>query len=301
MLSCKNLSKPFVESIMRNAMNLNKVAMLEYYKGRTLVNAFFEVSTRTSLSFESSMYRLGGNVMTFNKNVSSISKGESDEDTIKTLENYGDIMVIRHPKKGFVQEMAKRCNIPVINGGDGDGEHPTQALLDLYTIYKKFPLLSNLNILFIGDIKHSRSIHSLIDLLKLYPSNKIYFLPFINRGLEINNVYNIGLNHGQNVEDMILTKDTVDISKFDVIYCTRMQKERCYDGECDIIIDKHFMENAKADSILMHPLPRNIEISIDMDNDKRSVYFEQVKNGVEIRTALIDYILDNHKRNPMLP
>ncbi len=301
MLSCKNLSKPFVEGIMRNAMNLNKVAMLDYYKGKTLVNAFFEPSTRTSLSFESAMYRLGGNVITFNKDVSSTNKGESDEDTIKTLENYGDIMVIRHPHKGFVQEMANRCNIPVINGGDGDGEHPTQALLDLYTIYKRFPLLTNLNILFVGDIKHSRTIHSLIDLLQMYPTNKIYFLPFNNRELDSNDVCKIGVNHEQNVEDMVLTKDTLDISMFDVIYCTRMQKERSYDVECDIIIDKQFMENAKADAILMHPLPRNNEISIDMDTDKRSVYFEQIKNGVEIRTALIDYILDHCKTNPMLP
>ena len=136
MLSCKNLSRPFVDTLLKTARRINNYLPDEKFKSKILVNAFFEPSTRTSLSFETAMYRLGGKVINFDRESSSLTKGETFEDTIKTLNNYADIMVLRHSQKGFVDKAAKLLSIPLINGGNGDGEHPTQALIDLYTIYK---------------------------------------------------------------------------------------------------------------------------------------------------------------------
>ena len=292
MLSCKNLTRSFVDNLLTLAKRLDNYLPNERFKNKIMVNAFFEPSTRTSLSFESAMYKLGGKVITFNRNDSSLTKGETFEDTIKTLNNYADIMVLRHSQKSFLEKASAISTIPVINAGNGDGEHPTQALIDLYTIYRKFNNIENLNFLFIGDIKHSRTIHSLVDLLKLYPTNKINFLPFKDREPSIDYLYNIGISHTQIAEDICLTKDEVDISKFDVVYVTRLQKERSFEGTADIIVNKKFMEGSKEDCIIMHPLPRNEELSADLDNDKRSVYFDQMRFGVEMRMALLKSVIE---------
>lgn len=297
MLSCKKLTKRCVENIFKRADHWqlvleNKRLLPDNFNNKILVNAFFEPSTRTSLSFESAMYRMGGKVINFSKDGSSIAKGESHEDTIKSLSNYGDIMVIRHPEKGFVKEMSEKLNIPVINGGDGDGEHPTQALLDLYTIQKRFDLEEKTKILFIGDIKHSRTIHSLIDLLMWYPRTKINVLPYNNKEPDEKFVFNIGINHGQNLDDIIIRKEDCQFDDFDIIYSTRMQKERSNNGASeDIIINNNVMKDLKSNAIIMHPLPRNTEISPEVDTDKRAVYFEQMKNGVFVRMAILDALL----------
>lgn len=287
MLSIKNLTKHRIDKLFALADHV-RVSNQNSLSGKILVNAFFEPSTRTSLSFESAMYRLGGNVLTFNKEVSSIKKGESFHDTIKTLSLYGDAMVIRHPDKGAVEEASKISNIPVINGGDGDGEHPTQALLDLYTIYKSFPTIENLKILFIGDIKHSRTVNSLLEILKIYPRNKIFFLPYYNREPNYELQYDTGNSHTQYIEDLIVREEDIYYNEYDVFYCTRMQKERSEENaKVDFIIDNEKVELMHENAIIMHPLPRNEEISVEVDKSKKSKYFQQMEYGINIRMALL--------------
>ena len=291
MLSLKNICRDHIVYLFNQVDDIMKNKNSTSMKNKILVNAFFEPSTRTSLSFETAMYRLGGNVITFNENVSSIKKGESFEDTIKTLSTYGDIMVLRHPEIGAVEKASKISNIPIINAGDGSGQHPTQALLDLYTIYRTFPELKNLNILFIGDIENSRTIHSLVEIFTLYPRNKLHFLAFNNCLPNEDILYNISLNHEQNIDDIIIQPDQLDISLYDVVYVTRLQKERhCSSVESNFILTPEMVSKMKEKSIIMHPLPRNKELPTTIDMDKRTVYFEQMKYGVYIRMALLEQL-----------
>ena len=260
-------------------------------ENKILINVFFEPSTRTSLSFECAMSRLGGKTITFNKQFSSVNKGESFEDTIKTLSLYGDVMVLRHPEKGIVEKASSFSKIPIINGGDGNGEHPTQALLDLYTIYKKFGNeFQNKTILFVGDILNSRTVHSLLNLINLYPKIKVYFLPFKNLGPSKDMI--------SKYESIIVDYDNLDYKLFDIVYCTRLQKERnSSENNVDIIINNNFVNKLNKDAIIMHPLPRNNELDTDVDENHRSFYFKQVEFGVEIRKAIIYDILLNNKKN----
>ena len=291
MLSLKNICRDHIVYLFNQVDDIMKNKNSTSMKNKILVNAFFEPSTRTSLSFETAMYRLGGNVITFNENVSSIKKGESFEDTIKTLSTYGDIMVLRHPEIGAVEKASKISNIPIINAGDGSGQHPTQALLDLYTIYRTFPELKNLNILFIGDIEKSRTIHSLVEIFTLYPRNKLHFLAFNNCLPNEDILYNISLNHEQNIDDIIIQPDQLDISLYDVVYVTRLQKERHFSSvESNFILTPEMVSKMKEKSIIMHPLPRNKELPTTIDMDKRTVYFEQMKYGVYIRMALLEQL-----------
>jgi|TARA_Y100000992_G_scaffold239208_1_gene169949 aspartate carbamoyltransferase catalytic subunit len=250
-----------------------------------LGNAFFEPSTRTSLSFECAMKKLNGDVINFNKAHSSIIKGESDYDTIKTLEMYSDLLVIRHPDANFIHSLKDKVNIPIINGGNGAGEHPTQALLDLFTIHEHFDIFNTkrrIKILFVGDIKHSRTIHSLYYLLHMFDFFDIYFF-----------CYPYCQNEYVNEENTV--NDFSNIDKFDVVYCTRLQKERSDNIDIDIkryILTKNIVSNMKYESIILHPLPRNEEIHTNVDNNKRACYFEQMKNGVYVRMAVIYYLLN---------
>lgn len=299
-ISCKQLTKQQIDFLLQASFkhdelqreHPNKLSLTR--SGHLLVNAFFEPSTRTQLSFEAAQHKLGGDVINFNVDTSSVKKGETHEDTIRSLANYGDIMVIRHPDKGFVEHASNIVDIPVINGGDGSGEHPTQALLDLYTIYKhfKFNDETSLNILMVGDIKHSRTIHSLIDILDHYPNINISLLPYLNRGPDIETILHISQKHKQESSDIVVTKDTCDIGKYDVIYMTRLQVEREFGVfSNNFIIDKNVMKQIKDNAIVMHPLPRNNEILPEVDNDPRCVYFEQMKNGVFMRMTLIEMML----------
>lgn len=305
--SCNNLSIEGINYILRRSEFFEKSDIDPSFKypgydapssleGSVLMNAFFEPSTRTSISFEAAMKKLGGDVINLNIGASSKHKGESDEDTIKSIENYGDMMVIRHPDKGFVENVCNYTNIPVISGGDGNGEHPTQALLDLYTIYKHskdffINQTSFLKILIIGDIKHSRTVHSLVDILKHYPRVKITLLPYYDREPDSNFIYNISLQHNQHYDDIVQLKEDCDFSSYDVIYTTRLQRERensSSNSSNDVVINKEFMNQLKEDAIVMHPLPRNQEINTEVDYDNRCVYFEQIKNGVYVRMAVLD-------------
>ena len=282
---------------MTKSIKYNQNRHIDYMNNKILINAFFEPSTRTSLSFESAMYKLGGKVINFNKDTSSLNKGESINDTLKTLENYGDIIVIRHPDKNIIHDVydKKLLNIPIINGGNGAGEHPSQALLDLYTIYEKynesFDNLNNLKILFIGDILHSRTVNSLAELLQLFPSIKINILPYNDQSSASNELLeNISKNHNQNVKEIIVNKENIDWNNYDIFYVTRYQKERKVnhgDINDDIIINNNILNKMKKNAMIMHPLPRNDEISPEIDKSEKVYYFKQMENGVYIRMALI--------------
>jgi aspartate carbamoyltransferase len=278
---------------------------------RILVNLFYEPSTRTSCSFQTSMMRLGGSVINITDKYSSIEKGESLEDTIQTLCCYADIIVMRHPQKGAVQIASSVSSVPIINGGDGIGEHPTQALLDIFTIkteLNKFNLditsdnRDTIVVTFIGDLKNSRTIHSLIYILYLF--SNIEFI-FINpKGLELPiEIINI-LNESNITYTDNLTLEEA-LSRTDVLYVTRIQKERFASNDeynsikheqDKYIINANMMQYAKEKMIIMHPLPRLNEISTEIDSDPRAVYFEQVKNGIYIRMAILDDIFRASQR-----
>ena len=274
-------------------------------KNYTLINLFYEPSTRTSCSFQVAMMRLGGNIINITDKYSSVEKGESLEDTIKTVSNYGNAIVIRHPNKGSALQASCVSTVPVINAGDGNGEHPTQALLDIFTIkteLDKFQLdISSVHrekivITFMGDLKNSRTIHSLIHVLCLFP--KISFI-FVNpKGLEMPEeiIKSLTVNSIEFIEHVSLEEA---LKRTDVLYVTRIQKERFeslqeYNTimlENNYIIDANVLQYAKQKMIIMHPLPRLNEISVEVDNDPRAVYFEQVKNGIFMRMSILEDIL----------
>jgi len=311
MISTKNITQKYLSTFFNkvNTIKFNKHNFFNNTNNKILVNAFFEPSTRTSMSFECAMNRLGGKVINFQKNTSSLKKGESILDTLKTIENYGDIMVIRHPDENLIHDIVdnKKLNIPVINGGNGAGEHPTQALLDLYTIYEKydcsFDNISKIKILFMGDICDSRTVNSFIELLHLFPNIQIHILPYNNNSNASNELLlNISKNHNMNINDIIIDQKNIEWKNFDIFYVTRYQKERKSDEinndsnveiNENIIINQYNIKNMKKTAMIMHPLPRNEEINPEIDNDERVYYYKQMNNGVYIRMALIDDLVNN--------
>lgn len=242
---------------------------------------FYEPSTRTSSSFASAMLRLGGSVIPIQDvSFSSVSKGETLEDTVRVMSGYSDVIVLRHPESGAALKAARSSQVPVINGGDGVGEHPTQALLDLYTIHEKLGLDRKLRVALVGDLKHGRTVHSLCKLLRMYH-------------VQIDLVYPEGLEmpaHLVHASDCHHRDLWSCISDVDVIYMTRVQQERMPEQmqlrshAYDITLEQ--MQLAKPDMILMHPLPRRDELPTLLDADPRSVYFEQTVNGMWIRQAI---------------
>lgn len=260
-----------------------------------LATMFFEPSTRTRLSFESAMHRLGGRVITaVGMQFSSLAKGETLHDTLKVIEGYADVCAIRHPLEGSATKAAKSTTIPVINAGDGAGEHPTQGLLDLYTIATLKPLGERpLRVAFVGDIKYGRTIHSLIKLLSHYPVELVLISP---PELALPEKYAARLT-----EKMIPYEETSDIKALagcDIAYVTRIQEERFderreYEKFRDLyVINKELVEKCGNDISIMHPLPRLSEISVDVDDLPNAVYFKQAQNGLYTRMALLLGALD---------
>ena len=223
-ISIDNITLDFIKSIFKKTNDyIQDKNSIPSHNDKILCNIFFEPSTRTMLSFESAMYKLNGKVINFNNNISSLKKGESIKDTLKTLEHYADIFVIRHPSSKIIFEANNYMNKPIINAGNGDSEHPTQAIIDAFTIYKSFeflytPVYKKIKILFVGDIKHSRTIHSLYKLLYTFFKN-IFDFHFIN----YHNCYDSILMNEHNTET-----NFDNIHTFDIIYCTRVQKEKIY-------------------------------------------------------------------------
>lgn len=257
--------------------------------GYLMASLFFESSTRTRLSFETAMLRLGGKVITtVGFQFSSISKGETLYDTMKMIEAYADIAVIRHPIEGSSRIAASAVEIPIINAGDGAGHHPTQALLDLYTIYKEKKTIDNLKIAFIGDLKFGRTIHSLVKLLTHYNVEMIFISPV---DLAIPEMYRKELRK-KNIE-FVETEDLKAFWDCDVAYVTRIQEERFVDKEeyerlkNSYVVNKAMVLASKKNTLIMHPLPRVNELSTDVDSLPNAAYFKQAKYGVDVRMALL--------------
>ena len=259
--------------------------------GKILANLFFEASTRSRMSFESAFLYLGGQVnSTVGVTFSSLAKGESLEDTIKVISSYCDVMVIRHPDQGSAEIAAKFASVPVINAGDGPGEHPTQALLDLYTIYKETGRVSDLHIVMMGDLKYGRTIHSLLRLLALYPQQKITCVAPMELQLPAQLQDLLIKKHKVN---MIFTDDLdSSLSDADILYATRIQKERFQDPqqarhyEGLYVLDEEKLKCAPDTLRILHPLPRLSEITPPIDHQPQAAYFRQATNGLYVRMAL---------------
>jgi carbamoyl-phosphate synthase/aspartate carbamoyltransferase len=252
---------------------------LDILKGRVLCEMFYEPSTRTSASFDAAMKKLGGQTVVVREAHSSSQKGESLADTIRTLDCYGDAIVLRHPDDKSASIAAKFSNVPIINAGNGAMEHPTQAFLDLFTIREELGTVNGLTITFVGDLKYGRTVHSLCELLKHYHVTIQLCSP---PNLEIPSKLREQLSSRNQLgaESNELTPEIVGLS--DVLYCTRVQKERFKDlalyekVKDSLVVDNGVMKHAKSKMIVMHPLPRNKEISEEVDFDPRAAYFRQV-------------------------
>ncbi|MSU60584.1 MAG: aspartate carbamoyltransferase [Candidatus Staskawiczbacteria bacterium] len=265
-------------------------------KGKILSCLFYEPSTRTRFSFESAMLKLGGQVISAESagQFSSASKGETLEDSIKVISGYTDIIVLRHPEIGSAQKASGVCNIPIINAGDGAGEHPTQALLDIYTVYKELGRFDNFKIAIAGDLLHSRTIHSLVQLLGACNNIEIFLIS--PKQLRLPQKYRV-----------ILKKNKVKVSQLDnfgsilptidILYTNRIQKERFASPKLyekiknSFVFDKKLLKKLKPTAAILNPLPRVNEISPEVDKDKRAAYFRQAKNGLYIRMVLLEILL----------
>ncbi len=275
---------------------VERVGTFDILKGKILANLFYEPSTRTSSSFTAAMERLGGSVIPINEvKYSSVSKGESLPDTIRTLECYADVIVLRHPETGSAAIAAKAARKPVINAGDGIGEHPTQALLDTFTIFEElsYGSVDGMTVTMLGDLKYGRTVHSLARLLSLFNVRINYVSPEILR-MPREVMDEVGSKGIQQAEFSSLTDV---LPETDVLYVTRVQKER-FEDPADYekvkgvyVIDPEIMKAAKQDMIVMHPLPRVGEISVDFDDDPRAAYFRQMEYGLYVRMALLAMVL----------
>ena len=265
---------------------------------RIMASLFYEPSTRTRLSFESAMFRLGGEVITTEsaREFSSAAKGETLEDTIRIIEGYSDVIVMRHFESGAARRAAEVASVPIINAGDGPGQHPTQALLDIYTIQKELGHLDGIKVALVGDLANGRTARSLAYLLAKYDNVKLYFVaPNVVRMKD--DIKAHLTEHGVAFEE---ENDLMKVAgEVDVIYQTRIQKERFGDRIEDYekargkyIIDQKVMDVLSENAIVMHPLPRVDEIDPAVDSDPRAAYFRQAHNGLHIRMALLRMVLE---------
>lgn len=301
-ISMNDMSKEEILEILEIAKKIEKTSeekKLNFLKGKIIATLFFEPSTRTKMSFESAAFRLGAQVLQLPPlELSSVKKGESFSDTIKMVESYSDVIVVRHPNDGAARLASTTSQKPVLNAGDGSNQHPSQTLLDLYTIKDEKGTLNNLSIAFVGDLKYGRTVHSLVKALThfnptiYFVAPKILQMPsYLIDDLDKNNIkYEI-------LEDF---RDCLD--KIDVFYMTRIQKERFPDIEdyekvkgVYVINKKNILGKCKEDMIILHPLPRVDEISTDLDDTKHALYFKQAKNGIPIRQAMMMKVLDKVK------
>ncbi|MCE5208813.1 MAG: aspartate carbamoyltransferase [Chloroflexi bacterium] len=273
---------------------VRRIGTFDLLKGKILANLFYEPSTRTMSSFTAAMERLGGSVIPINEvRYSSVSKGESLPDTVRTLECYADVIVLRHPEVGSVATAAKFTRKPIINAGDGIGEHPTQALLDLFTILEELGHVDGLTITMLGDLKYGRTVHSLSRLLSLFDVKLNYVSPKI---LPMPEEVVKEVAEKNIVQKQYNTLDPV-LAETDVLYVTRVQKERFEDLDSyekvrnEFIISPEVMKGAKEKMIVMHPLPRVGEITMEVDDDPRAAYFRQMEYGLYVRMALLAIVL----------
>lgn len=301
-ISMNDMSKEEILNILKIAKKIEDTSeeeKLKFLHGKIISTLFFEPSTRTKMSFESAALRLGAEILHFPPlELTSLKKGESFTDTIKMVESYSDVIVVRHPYDGAARLAANTSKKPVLNAGDGSNQHPSQTLLDLYTILKEKGTLNNISIAFVGDLKYGRTVHSLVKALTHF-NPKIYFIsPEILQMPQ----YLLDDLDKNNVKYEIL-KDFRDcLNKIDVFYMTRIQRERFPDIEdyekvkgVYVINKENIVGKCKENMIILHPLPRVDEIATDLDDTKYALYFKQAKNGIPVRQAMIMTVLDKVK------
>lgn len=289
-----DLSVEEIDELVTVALDIieNPQKYSDICKGKKLATLFFEPSTRTRLSFEAAMYELGGNVLGFSESQSSsASKGESIADTSKVVSCYADIIAMRHPKEGAAFVAAANATVPVINAGDGGHCHPTQTLADILTIIREKGRLDNLTVAFCGDLKFGRTVHSLITALSRYKNIK--FVLISPEELKLPGYVKKGVIDEKNIPYEETSDLESALSKLDILYMTRVQRERFFNEEeylrlkDSYILTPDKLLNARADLSILHPLPRVNEISVSIDKDPRACYFKQVLNGKYMRMALI--------------
>ncbi|XP_017891832.1 CAD protein [Ceratina calcarata] len=281
-----------IAEVFRNTIRKER-ALDHILRGKLMASIFYEVSTRTSCSFAAAMERLGGRVIYMDGSTSSVKKGETLEDSVTVMAGYADVVVLRHPEPGAVSRAAQHCRKPLLNAGDGVGEHPTQALLDIFTIRDEIGTVNGLTITMVGDLKHGRTVHSLARLLTLYNVELRYVCP-PNLSMPDHVIKYVSERGISQVKFTTLEDALPDT---DVLYMTRIQKERFttqeeYDKVCGhFVITPQLMSRAKRKMVVMHPLPRVFEISTEFDTDPRAAYFRQAENGVYVRMALLAMVL----------
>ncbi len=300
-VSISDFSRKDIEAVLKEAARMEKMPLSEKAKlleGKVVASLFFEPSTRTRLSFETAIQTLGGRVIGFsNAKVSSTKKGETLSDTITMVAGYADLIVMRHSIEGAARRAAETSSKPVLNGGDGANQHPTQTLLDLYTIQKQFGKIDGLTIGMLGDLKYGRTVHSLLYALSKFKDVKVRLiapesLKMPNQMVE-ETKSTIGIKETENVNEFL--------PELDVLYVTRIQKERFVDEfeyeqiKNVYILGKEILKSTKKGFRVMHPLPRINEIKTDLDSTDAALYFEQAKNGVPVRQALLNMLKDVKK------
>lgn len=294
-ISIKDFSKEEINHVFKVAKTMEPLAVkgCEMLRGKILATLFFEASTRTRLSFESAMLRLGGSTLGFAEaEIASVRKGENLADTIRTVDNYVDVIAMRHPLEGAARLAAEFSKVPVVNGGSGAEEHPTQALLDMYTMMKEKGRIEGLKIALVGDLRYGRTVHSLAYALSLYDIELYLVSPEALR---------MRREVLQTIKERIQVIEKTSLEKIipvvDVLYVTRIQKERFPDPaeyakmKGSYRIDLQTLSDAKKNLIVMHPLPRVDEIASEVDDTPYARYFQQVRNGIVVRMALLALIL----------
>jgi aspartate carbamoyltransferase catalytic subunit len=296
LISITDFSKEEYLRIMELAAEFEENPNQELLKGKVVASLFFEPSTRTRLSFETAINRLGGRIVGFaDPDSSSATKGETLHDTIKMVSNYVDLIVMRHPLEGAARYAAEISKVPVINAGDGANQHPTQTLLDLYSILKTQGTLDNINLFMVGDLKYGRTVHSLLQAMSEFENPIFNFIsPEV---LQMPRAYKHHLEE-KGIRYFEHEEFTDIISAADIIYMTRVQKERFadpieYEKVKNVYILKNAMlENTKPNMRILHPLPRVNEISTDVDSNEKAYYFEQARNGIYAREAIIAHTMN---------
>jgi aspartate carbamoyltransferase catalytic subunit len=294
-ISIKDFSREDINYIFKTAKTMEPLASRgsQMLRGKILATLFYEASTRTRLSFESAMQKLGGSTIGFAEaEIASVRKGENLADTVRTVENYADVIALRHPLEGAARLAAEFSRVPILNGGSGAEEHPTQALLDLYTMVKERGKVDGLKIAFAGDLRYGRTVHSLAYALSLYDVELFLVSPETLR---------MRREVLQTIKERIPVTEKTSLEKIvplvDVLYVTRIQKERFPDPaeyakvKGSYRVDLQSLSEAKKDLIILHPLPRVDEIATEVDDTPYARYFQQVRNGIVVRMALLALIL----------
>lgn len=295
-ISIADLSRSDLELILQTAHSLKQTPQPELLKNKVVASCFFEASTRTRLSFETAVQRLGGSVIGFASggSTSLAQKGETLADSVKIISSYADAFFMRHPQEGAARLASEFTDVPVINGGDGANQHPTQTLLDLFSIFETQSTLDNLNIAFVGDLKYGRTVHSLAQALSLFNCNFYFIAPdalampdYILEELDDKNI-SYSIHHS--IEEVV--------DSLDILYMTRVQKERLDETEYQhtksaFLLNAQMLNNVRQNLKILHPLPRVDEIHKNVDDTPYAYYFQQAKNGVYARQALLALLLTN--------